>query len=185
MNTVEPVPTAGRRAWMLGAGAAALVAGAGVAWWQGGRARPADAGAVDALWRLDTPRPDGATLAMSAFRGRPLLVNFWATWCPPCVEELPLVDAFFRQHAPNGWQVVGLALDKPAAVQAFLGKAPVTFPVGILGMSGMDLLRTLGNSGGGLPFTVVLDAAGAVQARKMGQITLTDLQGWASGASRS
>lgn len=172
-----------RRGVVLGAGAAALLAGAGVAWW-GGRPQAADP-AVAALWDLGAAQPDGTPLAMASLRGRPLLVNFWATWCPPCVEELPLIDAFYREQAAAGWQVVGLALDKPASVQAFLAKTPVTFPIGILGLGGMGVLKTLGNSGGGLPFTLVLNAEGGLRDRKMGQITTVDLQRWARETTRS
>jgi thiol-disulfide isomerase/thioredoxin len=178
--------SSGRRAWMWGAGAVALCAGAGAAWW--GRKPSMTAAAsqaeADALWAVKAEQPDGSALNMTAFRGRPLLVNFWATWCPPCVEELPMVDSFFREQQGNGWQVVGLALDKPAAVQAFLAKTPVSFPVGILGMGGMSVLKAAGNTGGGLPFTIVLDPDGTVQNRKMGQITLIDLQDWASKTRR-
>ena len=179
----QPVHPVRRRGLMLGAGAAALLAGVGAAWW-GGRSRPVDP-AVAALWALSATQPDGAPLAIASLRGRPTLVNFWATWCPPCVEELPLIDAFYREHVANGWQVVGLALDKPAAVQAFLAKTPVTFPIGILGLGGMSILKTLGNTGGGLPFTLVLNAGGALQDRKMGQITTMDLQGWARETTRT
>lgn len=184
MNVDQPTNPARRRGLVLGMGTAALLAGAAAAWWSGRSSRPMDPAAA-ALWALSATQPDGAPLAMASLRGRPTLVNFWATWCPPCVEELPLIDAFYREHAANGWQVVGLAVDKPAAVQAFLGKTPVTFPVGILGLGGMSMLKTLGNTGGGLPFTLVLNAEGALQDRKMGQITTIDLLGWARETTRS
>ncbi|KQP48682.1 TlpA disulfide reductase family protein [Pseudorhodoferax sp. Leaf274] len=168
-----------RRGVLLAAGAVALVAGAGSAWWfrRPDSAAPAESAG---LWALQSERPDGGTLPMAGFRGRPLLVNFWAPWCPPCVEELPMIDAFFGQHGANGWQVVGLAVDKPAAVQKFLGKTPVSFPVGILGLAGLSVVKELGNTAGGLPFTLVLDAAGHVVERKIGQITPVDLQRWAT-----
>lgn len=168
-----------RRGVLLAAGAVALVAGAGSAWWlrRTGAAVPAESAG---LWALQTERPDGGTLPMATFKGRALLLNFWAPWCPPCVEELPMIDAFFRQHAPNGWQVVGLAVDKPAAVQKFLAKTPVAFPVGILGLAGLWVVKELGNAAGGLPFTLVLDATGHVAERKIGQITPQDLQRWAT-----
>ncbi|RCW74297.1 TlpA family protein disulfide reductase [Pseudorhodoferax soli] len=173
-----------RRGVLLGAGAVALVAGSGSAWWlrRTGASVPAESAG---LWALQSERPEGGTLPMAGFRGRPLLVNFWAPWCPPCVEELPMIDAFFRQHAPNGWQVVGLAVDKPAAVQKFLGKTPVGFPVGILGLTGLSVVKELGNAAGGLPFTLVLDATGHVAERKIGQITPQDLQRWATQISVS
>lgn len=173
-----------RRGALIAAGATALVAGAGAAWWFRGGSAPADP-ATEGLWALQSERPGGGVLPMGGFRGRPLLVNFWAPWCPPCVEELPMIDAFFRQRSPNGWQVVGLAVDKPVAVQNFLGKTPVAFPVGILGLAGLSLVKSLGNTAGGLPFTLVLDAAGRVHERKIGQITPEDLQRWATQISVS
>jgi thiol-disulfide isomerase/thioredoxin len=180
MTSPAPPPVAEprRRRLFMGAGAAALVAGAGIAWWSQRSGAGGDP-ALDALWALKCERPDGSPLALADFRGRPLLVNFWATWCPPCVEELPMIDGFFAQRAANGMQVLGLAVDKAASVRTFLARTPVKFPVGITGMDGLALLRTLGNKGGGLPFSMVLSAAGDVHARKMGQISLQELQGWA------
>lgn len=177
-----PTPARPRRTWLAAAGAAALLTGTGLAWWR----RPAPLSAESqALWALESARPDGSALPMAGFRGRPLLVNFWAPWCPPCVEELPLIDSFFRDHAANGWQVVGLAVDRPQAVQAFLGRTPVSFPIGILGLGGLSVLQGMGNTSGGLPFTLVLDAAGEVVDRKMGQISAGDLQRWSAQVSAS
>ncbi len=136
-------------------------------------------GAEQALWGLEFDRPEGGSLAMQSLSGKPLLLNFWATWCPPCVEELPMLNAFYRDHKARGWQVVGLAIDQPSAVRKFLTRIPLDFPVGMAGLGGTDLSRTLGNLTGGLPFTVVLGANGRVLHRKMGQITADDLQQWA------
>lgn len=166
-----------RRAVTLGIGAAALVAGGGLAWWQmretsGGAAPP------DTLWGLRFDTPGGTQIAMADLRGRPLLINFWATWCPPCVEELPLLDSFHRQQPANGLQVLGLAIDQPSAVRQFLARTPVTFPIGLAGLGGTELAKALGNLSGGLPFSVALDAAGQVRQRRMGKLTGTDLQQW-------
>lgn len=170
---------AGRRGVLVAAGAAALAAGAGAAWWLR-PATPALSPELEVFWTSQSERPDGGALPMAQFRGRPLLVNFWAPWCPPCVEELPLIDGFFRQHSANGWQVVGLAVDRTPAVQAFLGRTPVSFPVGIVGLAGLSLVKAMGNTSGGLPFTLVMDAGGNVHERKMGQITAADLQRWST-----
>jgi len=166
-----------RRTWLYG-GVAAVAAAAGVggAWW---RHRVDGDSALDAaFWTLRFDRPEGGELALQAHRGKPLLINFWATWCPPCVEELPMIDRFFRDHAANGWQVVGLAIDQPSAVRRFLERTPVSFPNGLAGLQGTDLVKRLGNPGGGLPFTLVVDAGGSVAARKIGKLEPADLQAW-------
>jgi thiol-disulfide isomerase/thioredoxin len=174
-----PVQAPDRRKWMVaGVAAGAAVAGAGLAAWRhfgNGVAAEADAGR---LWTLDFQTPQGPALAMASLRGRPLLVNFWATWCPPCVEELPLLDSFYRQNAANRWQVVGLAIDQPSAVRAFLQRTPVSFPVGFAGLEGTELAKALGNTVGGLPFSVVLGADGRIRERRMGRLSEADLQRW-------
>ena len=180
MTEAVPAPGAKRRGLLFAAVAGgALAAGAGIAWW---RLRPGavDAEAMQRLWTLNLPTPDGRTLAMASLRGRPLLVNFWATWCPPCIEEMPLLDSFFRQHAANGWQVVGLAVDQAGAVRKFLERTPVGFPIALAGREGTELSRSLGNQAGGLPYTVVVGADGGIRERRMGKVSAGDLKAWAA-----
>lgn len=130
------------------------------------------------LWPMNFDTPAGAQLAMQSLRGKPLVLNFWATWCPPCVEELPLLDSFYRQNSAKSWQVLGLAIDQPSAVRKFLERTPVSFPIALAGLGGTELGHALGNLGGGLPFTVVVGANGDVLQRKMGQVTAADLAAW-------
>jgi thiol-disulfide isomerase/thioredoxin len=161
-----------------GVAAAAAAAGLGGAWWKE-RGSGASGETLDAaFWTQSFERPEGGDLVLSSLRGKPLLLNFWATWCPPCVEEMPMIDAFFRQNGSNGWQVVGLAIDQPSAVRKFLQRTPVTYPTGLAGLQGTELVKNLGNTGGGLPFTLVLNASGSVAARKMGKLETTDLDTW-------
>ncbi|MFC5609462.1 TlpA family protein disulfide reductase [Variovorax soli] len=178
MSDNPSAPNPSRRLWLYGAAAVlAAGAGAGAAWW---KQRPA--GGHEALgadfWSRKFERPEGGELALQALRGKPVLLNFWATWCAPCVEEMPMLDRFFREHAANGVQVVGLAIDQPSAVRKFLQRTPVTYPIGLAGLDGTELIRALGNTAGGLPFTLALTADGAVAERKMGKLEQVDLDTW-------
>lgn len=179
------VAVPGRRRWLtLGVAAGATVVGAGLAW------RSLDSGALakasssksesnageQAFWGMRFDAPSGDALTMKAFLGKPLLLNFWATWCPPCVEELPLLNRFFDANSAKNWQVLGLAIDQPTAVRKFLQKTPLSFPVAIGGLEGTEISRTLGNSMGSLPFSVVFDAKGHIVHRKMGTLGVTELQ---------
>ena len=122
--------------------------------------------------------PDGKPLSMSGFRGKLLLVNFWATWCPPCVEELPLLDFFYQENSNKNVQIVGLAVDQPSAVRTWLQTRPLHFPVGMAGLGGTELSKLLGNASGGLPFTVVFDPSGRLTHRKIGRLSPEDLVRW-------
>jgi thiol-disulfide isomerase/thioredoxin len=168
------------RRWLLGATAASATAlGAGFALWRFQTAEISVAEPpVEGFWSLQWDTPQGSRLAMESFRGRPLLINFWATWCTPCVEELPLINDFYRQNSGNGWQVLALAVDKLAPVQSFLQRMPLDFPVGMAGMTGTELGRSLGNMAGGLPFSVVLSAEGMIVQRKLGRLSAADLATW-------
>jgi thiol-disulfide isomerase/thioredoxin len=171
-----------RTAMYAGVAALAALAGAGVAW---KRQAGQDAGAIapdvmQAFWAAEFDTPTGESLPMASFQGRPLVINFWATWCTPCVEEMPLIDAFFRENKEKNWQVLGLAIDQPSRVRQFLNQFPVSYKIGLAGLTGTELGKTLGNEVGGLPFTVVLDAQGQLIQRKVGKLTPEDIKKWAA-----
>ena len=157
-------------------GVAAAAAAAG-ATWSVRRTGSAELGQL--VWQLQLVQPDGRELRMASLRGKPLVLNFWATWCPPCVKEMPLLDAFYQTMRAKGWQVVGLAVDSPTPVRDFLKRIPVSFAIALAGMEGSELSRTLGNPSGSLPFTVVLNAKGEVVVQKLGSISEADLKSWA------
>ena len=174
-TNLNAAPPARTRRWAMGAVAvAAAVAGAGVAL---KRFSPGEAD-LTGFWDRSFPTPDGGTLALSSLRGQRLLLNFWATWCPPCVEEMPLLSAFYTQNKANGWHVLGLAVDKPVPVSQFLARTPVSFPVALAGMEGVDFSRSLGNDAGALPFSVLFGADGRILQRKIGQLHQPDLDAW-------
>ncbi|WP_374675943.1 TlpA disulfide reductase family protein [Ideonella sp.] len=177
-----PPRSPGRRGVVLGAGALALAAGVG---WQLWRHRLAPTANEDlaAFLALELPTPSGARLPLRSLAGRPLVINFWATWCPPCVKEMPELDRFARDFASRGWQVLGVAIDKPQAVSRFLTQTPVGFPIVLLeGTEGLTWIRRLGNPGGGLPFSLQLAANGSLQQTKLGPTTLDELRGWTQPA---
>lgn len=168
-----------RRFWLVAGAAGAVAAGAGLF----AARKPARDFAPDSvearLWQVELAGLEGAPVPLAAYLGKPLLLNFWATWCPPCVDELPLLSRFYTENVSKGWQVLGIAVDQKDAVQRFLAASPLTFGVALSGLSGLELSRLLGNLSGGLPFTVVLGSDGRVAHRKMGRITPDDLNSWA------
>ena len=171
-ETIELTRPSPKRRWLLtgGAALAGVAIGGGVALRKYRLAEPQDE-ALAQLWALEAELPSGGIYKLSKLRGKPLVVNFWATWCPPCVEEMPLLDAFYRENASKGWQMVGLAADNAKAVNQFLGKTPVSFPTPLAGLAGIELSRTLGNLSGALPFTVVLNTQGEIALRQMGKLS--------------
>ncbi|WP_334133842.1 TlpA family protein disulfide reductase [Tepidimonas sp.] len=168
-----------RQLWTVAVAAAAATLGAAVAIWRLMPRAPAP-GAADALWAQRWQRPEGGELRAADFRGRLLLINFWATWCPPCIEELPLLERFWQEQRARGWTVLGLAIDQPSAVRQFLQRQPLTFPIALAGWGGTELGRQLGNERGGLPFTVVIDREGRIAQRKLGQVKPDELRQWAT-----
>ena len=166
-----------RQALFTGVASVAALAGAGVAW-QRHKTQAVPETALNDFWSAEFDTPSGASLKLADFKGKPLVLNFWATWCPPCVEEMPLIDAFFRENSSKGWQVIGLAIDQPSQVKRFVAEFPVSYPIALGGMQGSEWVRQLGNAQGGLPFTVVFDVSGKVSSQKLGKLSAGEIQAW-------
>jgi len=117
----------------------------------------------------------GKSRSVSEWRGRPLVVNFWATWCAPCLEEIPLLIAARRLYKGKELEVVGIAIDQVDKVSSFASKMQIDYPILIAGSDGLELVRALGNRSGGLPFTVFLDRFGRPAQTKLGVLRQPEL----------
>jgi thiol-disulfide isomerase/thioredoxin len=185
------------RRHLILAGAGAAAAALGVAWQQrrddappvaakSAAPVPASAAALsaaapeDAFWQANFTQPNGQVLAMSSWRGQPIVLNFWATWCPPCLKEMPEIDRFAKQFMARGGRVLGLAVDNPSAVTAYLARTPVSYTIGLAGFDGTELSRQLGNANGGLPFTVAIHRNGRLAHRRLGETSFDELSAWAA-----
>ncbi|MGB3289492.1 MAG: TlpA disulfide reductase family protein [Burkholderiaceae bacterium] len=120
------------------------------------------------------PDLDDKQVGLDSYLGKPLVLNFWATWCPPCVKEMPDLDALHQKHTQV--QFVGLAVDTAVNVRKFGEKVRVSYPLLIAGHGGIKLMRDLGNKNGGLPFTVIFDKDGRISRQILGQVKPEELE---------
>ena len=131
--------------------------------------------AVRAPADFTLPDPDGQPRRLSEWRGRHVLINFWATWCPPCRHELPLLAASQRRYGTGRLQVLGISLDDPKVLGNFLKQSPLGFPTLVGGNEAFGLMAGYGHPRGSIPFSILLDPAGKVLARKAGALSETEL----------
>jgi thiol-disulfide isomerase/thioredoxin len=127
---------------------------------------------------LSTTYPDlsGRPRRLLEWQGRALLVNFWATWCAPCREEMPMLAEMRQTYSRKGVEFVGIGIDPASKIAEFSKSHPVTYPLLVADSRAIDLMRSLGNSAGGLPFTVVLDRRGAVGYRRLGPLSRLEVE---------
>jgi thiol-disulfide isomerase/thioredoxin len=148
---------------------AALAAGVWLAQTRYAPQTPATA-AIGALWQLSFPNAQGQPQALSQWRGQVVVLNFWASWCAPCREEMPDFDELRTQYQPNGVEFVGIAIDNSANVSTFLQQHPVNYPILIGEGAAHGLARQLGNPSGSLPYTIVLDRDGSIVMTHLGRL---------------
>jgi thiol-disulfide isomerase/thioredoxin len=115
------------------------------------------------------------------YAGRPLLVNVWASWCAPCIKEMPELQRFAAQQAANGVQVVGIALDEADAVHAFLQRVPVSYPILLDTPGPADAGVRLGNPKGVLPYSVLISADGRLLKQRIGPFDDGEIDAWTGG----
>lgn len=129
------------------------------------------------LWSIRLPDLDGRELTLDHWRGKVLVVNFWAPWCPPCRAEMPGFDRLQQRLGAQGLQFVGIGLDAPHKVTAFLAENPVSYPILQGALAGHELARAAGNQLGGLPYTLILDRRGTPVATLTGALDEARLEG--------
>jgi len=118
----------------------------------------------------------GKPQALSQWKGKPLLVNFWATWCGPCVQEMPELSHLADEEAGKRFNVIGVGIDAPTAMSEFATKHNIKYPLYVGGMGGTDIARAFGNANGGLPFTVLIGADGQVRKTYLGKLKFDELK---------
>ena len=112
--------------------------------------------------------PQGAERTVGEWRGRVLVVNFWATWCAPCREEIPVFVRMQERYGSRGLQFIGIAIDQPDKVASFAREFGINYPLLLGSLETMQLVRMAGNRAGVLPYTLVLDRAGNLVSRELG-----------------
>ena len=128
------------------------------------------------LLALTLPDPNGNPQSLSQWKGKVLVVNFWATWCPPCKEEMPEFSRINSKYAVNGVQFVGISIDSADKVAAFLKQNEISYPLLISTPETLDLSSDLGNRARALPFTVILRRDGHPQQVKLGKFATPQLE---------
>jgi peroxiredoxin len=166
--------------WLAVAATLGLAGGIAIAWLTRPQIEPAGVGVAPAA-QIGDRRPafrhaatDGRIIEASDFDGRWLLLNFWATWCAPCVREMPVLQAVDEEY--RDLAVVGIAVDEPGSIQSFVDRLGVTYPI-LVGTSDIRETRDrYGNPEGLLPYTVLIDRRGTIRWRHLGELDRTEIE---------
>ena len=156
--------------------AATLAAAAGFLAYRTMVEADASVAAAAELSQLRLPDLSGKDQSLAQWRNNILIVNFWATWCEPCREEIPALLRVQTAYGSKSVQIVGIAVDSADKVRKFAHEYRIGYPLLIGGMGVIDLTRKLGNPGGGLPYTVVINSAGKVVMKHLGRISEAQLE---------
>ena len=132
----------------------------------------------EALYDSSLPNLGGQTKSLAELRNKPLVVNFWATWCAPCVQEMPELSALQTELSKSGRkvQLIGIGIDSPESMAEFAKKYKITYPLYVAGMSGTQLSQQMGNHSGGLPFTVIINKSGDIVKTYSGRLSMSELR---------
>lgn len=132
--------------------------------------------ATRTLFEANIADENGVKQALSLYKGKIIVLNFWATWCPPCRDEMPELSQLHTEYQAKNVTVLGIAVDEQKAVKEFIAEHPVSYPLLVSEDDGMALGSALGNSEGILPYTVIIDAQGEVNDIHYGRISKQGLK---------
>ncbi len=172
----SPVGLSRRQTFAL-AGAGALACGAGALggfWWLN-RGTTSNAGEMNKLLAASFTTLDDKPTGISAWRGKTLLVNFWATWCAPCREEMPDFVKAQTAYQGKGLQIIGLAVDKKEPVARFAKELNINYPILLADVAWLETLKTMGNPQGVLPFSVVFSPDNDVMLTRVGKLKYSEI----------
>ena len=166
-----------RRQWIMigGISLLALLAGVFSSQWISQTGLASDP-SIKAFFANPWQTPDGKPANSENWRGKVLVLNFWASWCPPCVEEMPALDRIAQEYASKNVLIVGIGIDSPSNIREFLQKTPVSYPIVLGGLEGSNLSKQMGNTQGALPYTVVVNSKGKSIYTKLGKISEEELK---------
>ncbi|WP_245898496.1 TlpA family protein disulfide reductase [Polynucleobacter rarus] len=162
-------------------GLGSLLLGIGASYWlSSNSSQSSSASSQAAIYQefmaVDWKNETGENVNSQAWKNKILVINFWASWCPPCVEEMPMLSAFNQKLDNNTVQMIGIGIDSPSNLRQFLQNTTVTYPILLGGLEGSNWMKRLGNSQGALPYTVILNPDGKILLTKLGKITEKELE---------
>jgi thiol-disulfide isomerase/thioredoxin len=162
-----------KKNWLIYGGIALLFAVIGA---YAASLTPQPSAPVQALYAQSLPDASGAQQALAQWKGKAMVLNFWAPWCAPCVEEMPELSQLQKEYAGKNLQVIGIGIDSPNNIAEFAKKFNIAYPVYVAGITGTELSRQFGNKAGGLPYTVLIGADGQIKKTYLGRLKFEQLR---------
>lgn len=131
---------------------------------------------TEAVFNTKLPNENGVIQNLSQYKGKVIVLNFWATWCPPCREEMPELDALYKKYQSQNVVVIGIAAEELATMRQYAINSPVSYPLLAGDMEAIGLASLLGNAQGALPYTVIINTNGLVESVYLGRISVPKLE---------